>query len=150
MVFRQVRGRLMEHAFKGPHLKTYDISFRKLVDMILAMDADERGLLIKEAERINAKMRGTRKPCHIPVQLAKADGVYAAVIRNLSFRGAFLVCKIPVLIGEEVLVKFKEDRDEAAPVLRSRIVHATGVGIGIRFERMDSRAARFIQKKMNG
>lgn len=139
----------MPQGLDSPHLRRYDLTFRRLIDIIVEMDADERGLLLKEAERINAKLRGARRQCHIPVQLDKADGLYPAVVRNLSFRGAFLDCKMPVSIGEAVLVRFNNDEPGKGLMMRATIVHATAWGIGIHFDRIDSRAARFIQKSMD-
>jgi hypothetical protein len=126
--------------------KRYDTTIRKLIDLIFQMTADERGMLLKEAEQITTKLRATRKRCHIPVLLYYAEGVYPATITNLSFTGAFVECRIPVMIGEPSTVKFKNSNGLWDLTLKARIVHVTGWGIGLRFKTVDSKAARFLQK----
>jgi hypothetical protein len=126
--------------------KRYDTTIRKLIDLIFQMTADERGMLLKEAEQITTKLRATRKRCHIPVLLYYAEGVYPATITNLSFTGVFVECRIPVMIGEPSTVKFKNSNGLWDLTLKARIVHVTSWGIGLRFQTVDSKAARFLQK----
>jgi hypothetical protein len=126
--------------------KRYDVTIRKLIDLIFKMTADERGLLLNEAERIKTKLRATRKRCNLPILLYYAEGVYPASITNLSFTGAFVECRIPVIVGDPATLKFKNSNGLWDLTMEARIVHATSWGIGLRFKTVGSRAARFLQK----
>jgi hypothetical protein len=130
--------------------RRYDVTFRKLIDMILQMNADERALLLKDAERIRAKIRAIRKKCYIPIMLYHGEGMYCATITNLSFRGAFIDLLIPVMIGDEIKIKFKNSEGLWDLLMESRIVHVTSWGVGIRFKSVSSRAAQFLQKTLDG
>jgi hypothetical protein len=135
------------HTLRGQMLtsKRYDVSVRKLIDLIFTMTPDERGLLLTEAERIRTKLRATRRNCTVAIVLYYGDKVYPATITNLSFTGAFVECYIPLRIGDSVSVEFKNVHGSAI-ILNAHIVHASSLGIGIRFNTVPSRAARFLQK----
>lgn len=129
--------------------RRYDVTIQKLIELILRMTPDERGLLLIEAERIKSKLRATRKNCCVPVMLHYAEEVCPATVTNLSFTGAFVECLIPVIIGDSVTVEFKYPDGSGEITLDARIVHATNWGIGIRFKTVNSKAARFLQKSLD-
>ena len=110
------------------------------------MSLDERGLLLTEAERIRTKLRATRRSCCVPIEMYYGEKVHPVTITNLSFTGAFVECLIPIMIGDAVLVEFKNSDGLENIKLNARIVHATSLGIGIRFNTVRSNAARFLQK----
>ena len=124
----------------------YDITVRKLIDLIFQMTPDERGLLLNEAEQIKTKLRATRRNCSVPILLYYTEKVYPLTITNLSFTGAFVECFISIKIGDSVTVGFKELDGSVNLKLDARIVHATEWGIGIKFKTVRSKAARFLQK----
>jgi PilZ domain len=126
--------------------RRYDETIRKLIDMILSMTPDERGMLLKEAEQIKAKLRATRRNCCVPILLHYGDKVHASTVTNLSFTGAFVECSIPVMIGEPATVEFKNLNGFEDLKLDARIIHANIWGIGLRFKTVRSTAARFLQK----
>jgi len=64
--------------------KRYDTTIRNLIDLILKMTPDERGLLLIEAERIKTKLRAMRRNCCLPILLCYAEKVYPATIINLA------------------------------------------------------------------
>ncbi len=129
--------------------RRYDLTVRKLIDLIFKMTEDERGLLLKEAERIKAKLRATRRKCSVPILLYYGEQIHNVTISNLSFTGAFVDCLIPVIIGDPVKLKFKNPDGHWDLMMDARIVHATSWGIGIRFKTVGSRAARFLQKSLD-
>lgn len=124
----------------------YDITIRKLIDLILQMTPDERGLLLNEAERIKTKFSATRRTCCMPIALHYGEEVHNATITNLSFTGAFVECYIPVKIEDPVNIEFKNVDGSQNLKLGARIVHATKWGIGVRFSTVRSLQARFLQK----
>lgn len=124
----------------------YDLSIRKLIDVIFQMTPDERGLLLAEAERIKAKLRATRRNCTMPISLYYDGEIHDATITNLSFTGAFVECYIPVKIEDPVTVAFKSINAREDLKLGGRIIHANKWGIGIRFSTIRSAQARFLQK----
>ena len=124
----------------------YDLTVRKLIDLIFQMTPDERGLLLTEAERIRAKLRATRRNCCMPISLIYGEEVHSATITNLSFTGAFVECYIPVRIGDMVKVEFKNVDGADNLKLGGCIVHANQWGIGVRFNTIRSAPARFLQK----
>ena len=124
----------------------YDLTIRKLFETIIRMSTDERRLLLVEAERLKTGLRATRRNCCVATEMSYADRVHPVTITNLSFTGAFVECYIPVRIGDAVSVKFKNADGSEETKLNARIVHATRTGIGIRFNGIRSREARFLQK----
>jgi len=108
-------------------LKQYDITLRRLIDLIFKMSLDERGLLLTEAERIRTKLRATRRSCCIPIVLYYGEKVHHVTITNLSFTGAFVECLIPIMIGDAVLVEFKNFDGSENIKLNARIVYTQPV-----------------------
>ena len=131
------------------NFRRYDLSIRKLIDLIIKMTPDERGLLLNEAEQIKTKLRATRRNCCVAILLYYAENVYPATITNLSFTGAFVECFIAVKIGESVAVGFKDLDGSVNLKLNARIVHATEWGIGIKYKSVNSKAARFLQARLD-
>ncbi len=124
----------------------YDVTIRRLIDLIMKMTPDERGLLLTEAERIKTKLRATRRNCCVPILLHYAGEAHPATVTNLSFTGAFVECYIPVKIGDAVTVDFKNIDGCSDLKLDARIIHANTWGIGIRYNTVRSKAARFLQR----
>jgi hypothetical protein len=124
----------------------YDLTIRKLIDLILQMTPDERGLLLNEAERIKTKLRATRRNCCMPIALHYGEEVHTATITNLSFTGAFVECYLPVKIEDPVKIEFRNVNGSTNLKLGGRIIHANKWGIGIRFGTIRSLQARFLQK----
>ena len=129
--------------------RRYDLTIRKLIELIIKMTPDERGLLLNEAEQIKTKLRAARRNCSVPILLYYAKMVHPLTITNLSFTGAFVECFISIKIGDSVTVGFKELDGSVNLKLDARIIHATEWGIGIKFKTVNSKAARFLQKCLN-
>ena len=132
-----------------PKFKRYDLTIRKLIDLIFRMTPDERGLLLKEAGQIKTKLRAVRRNCSVSILLYYDGEAYPATITNLSFTGAFVECFIAIKIGDSVTVGFKELDNSVKLKLNARIVHASEWGVGIRFKSVNSNAARFLQKRLD-
>ena len=129
--------------------KRYDLTIRKLIDLIFKMTPDERGLLLKEAGQIKTKLRAVRRNCSVSILLYYDGDVYPATVTNLSFTGAFVECFIAIKIGDSVTVGFKELDNSMKLKLNARIIHASEWGVGIRFKSVNSNAARFLQKRLD-
>ncbi len=134
-----------------PIMKKYDLSIRRLIDTITSMNVEERGLLLKEMESFTEKikLRATRKKCNIPIKFANSRGTHAAIVKNISFTGAFVGCRIPLLIDEKIIMYFQQEDSAEDLKLHARIIHTKLRGFGVRFNNLDSRASRFLQACMN-
>lgn len=127
-------------------LKQYDVTIFKLIELILKMTPEERSWMLQEAQQKNIKMRAIRRNCCVAILLYYEERIYPATITNLSFTGAFVECYIPVRIGDSISVEFNNPAGTEKISLKARIVHATNMGFGIRYNTVRSNAARFLQK----
>jgi hypothetical protein len=127
-------------------LKQYDVTIPKLIEIILKMTPEERSWLLQEAQQRKVKMRAIRRNCCVAILLYYEERIYPATITNLSFTGAFVECYIPVRIGDSVSVEFNDLPGTERIKLKARIIHATNMGFGIRYNTVKSNAARFLQK----
>ena len=127
-------------------LKQYDVTIPKLIELILKMTPEERTWLLQEAQQRKIKMRAIRRNCCVAILLYYEERVYPATITNISFTGAFVECYIPVRIGDSVSVEFNNITGTEKIKLKARIVHATNMGFGIRYNTVRSIEARFLQK----
>ena len=94
-------------------------------------------------------LRATRKNCRIPILLHHAEKVYPTSITNISFTGAFVEGLLPVTIGNSATVEFQNADGSVDLTLEARIVRTTDWGIGIQFMTVRSKAARFLQKRLD-
>ncbi len=133
-----------------PKLKKYDLSILRLIDTITNMTVEERSLLLKEVDNYTKKikLRATRKRCNLDIKFVNPRGTHAAIVKNISFTGAFVDCRVPVLIDEEIFMHFQQEEKAEGFKLPARIMHAKPWGLGVKFNNLDSRAARFIQTCM--
>ena len=116
-------------------LKKYNLTIARLMEVILSMSEEQQAVILKQAEEAVKGDRRIfiRKGCHLPVDFAASDRTHKGYIKNISRHGVFISAKAPIVIGEEVLMVFKVNR-EAPPVkLRGKIAHATRWGIGVEF-----------------
>lgn len=134
-----------------PMMKRYDLSIRKLIETITSMNVEERGLLLKEMESFTEKikLRATRKKCSLPVKFINSRGSYSAVVKNISFTGAFVLCRVPMLIDEKIFMYFELEDSAEKFKLSAKVVHSKPQGFGVQFGDLDSRAARFLQACMD-
>jgi len=90
-----------------------------------------------------------RKACHLRVDFATSDRTHKGYIKNISHLGMFIEANAPIMIGEEVLIVFKVNRNSKAVKLRGEIAHATRWGLGIEFiakgPRFDQQIRNIIQ-----
>ncbi len=129
--------------------RRYDVNVARLIELILHMTPEERGLLLKEAENIKTSFRATRRNCFVSILLYYDEKVHPATITDLSFTGAFVECYIPVMIGDPVTVEFINTNGFGDLKVDAHIVHATKMGFGIRFKTIRSNLARFLQKSLD-
>jgi len=134
-----------------PIMKRYDLSIRRLIDTITSMNVEERGLLLKEMESFTEKikLRATRKKCNLPIKFANSRGTHAAIVKNISFTGAFVGCRVPLWIDEKIMMYFQQEDSAEDFKLHARIIHTKLRGFGVQFYNLDSRSARFLQAWMN-
>ena len=134
-----------------PEMKRYDLSILRLINTITTMTVEERNLLLKEMESFakKLKLRATRKKCHIPVEFINSRESQIAIVENISFTGAFVSSRVPLIIGELIIMYFQLENSAERFKLNARVVHARLKGFGVRFEKLDSKAARFLQTLIN-
>lgn len=127
-------------------LKKYNLTIARLMDVILSMSEEQQTVILKEAEKTVKGDRRIflRKACHLPVDFAASDRTHKGYIKNISRHGVFISAKAPIVIGEEVLMVFKVNRDEEPVKLRGEIAHATRWGIGVEFTATGSHFDQFI------
>ncbi len=132
-------------------MKRYDLTILRLINTITTMTVEERNLLLKEMEGIakKIKLRATRKECRVPIKFINSRESLSAVVENLSFTGAFVSCRAPLMIGEKIIMYFQLENGGERFKLNARVVHATLRGFGVHFEHLDSNAARCLQALMN-
>ena len=116
-------------------LKKYNVAIARLWEVILSMSEEQQEKILQQAEDLLKGDRRVfaRKSCHLQVDFAASDRTHKGYIKNISRHGIFIAAKAPVIIGEEVLMIFKVDRNSKAIKLRGEIAHATRWGLGVEF-----------------
>jgi hypothetical protein len=132
-------------------MKRYDLSIFRLINTITAMTVEERNLILKEMEILTKKikLRAIRKKCHVPIEFINSRESHKAIVENISFTGAFVSCRVPLMIDEKIIIYFQLENSAEKFKLNARVVHTNLRGFGIRFGNLDSRGARFLQSLMN-
>jgi hypothetical protein len=131
-------------------IKRYDLSIFRLINTITTMTVEERNLILKEMEILTKKikLRAIRKKCHVPIEFINSRESHTAIVENISFTGAFVSCRVPLMIDEKIIMYFQLENSAEKSKLNARVVHTNLRGFGVRFENLDSRAARFLQALM--
>ena len=116
-------------------LKKYDLTIARLLEVILSMSEDQQKTILKQADDMvkGDKRSFNRKSCRLQVDFATSDRTHKGYIKNISQKGVFIEAKAPIVIGEEVLMVFKINRNSEDIKLRGEIAHATRWGIGVEF-----------------
>jgi Tfp pilus assembly protein PilZ len=120
---------------KNTNLKKYNPTIARLLEVILSMSEEQQKTILKQADDlVQGDRRITdRKSCDLQVDFATTERAHKGYIKNMSTKGVFIEAQAPIVIGEEVLMVFKVNRDSEAIKLRGEIAHATRWGIGIEF-----------------
>jgi len=120
---------------KQVKLKKYNLTIAKLLKVTLSMSEKQQEMILKLAEDMVRGDRriADRKSCRLRANFATTDRAHMGFIKNISISGVFIESKAPVIIGEEILMVFKVNRDSEAVKLRGEIAHATRLGIGVEF-----------------
>ena len=132
-------------------MKRYDLSIFRLIKTNTAMTVEERNLILKEMEILTKKikLRAIRKKCHVPIEFINSRESHTAIVENISFTGAFVSCRVPLMIDEKIIIYFQLENSAEKFKLNARVIHTKLRGFGVRFENLDSRAAIFLQALMN-
>ncbi len=120
---------------KNVKLRKYNLTISKLLEVILSMSEEQQETILKQAEYLvkGDRRNSDRKGCDLQVDFATTDRTHKGYIKNVSKKGVFIESQAPIIIGEEVLLVFKVNRDSKAVKLRGEIAHATRWGIGVEF-----------------
>jgi len=129
-------------------LKKYNIRIAKLLDVILNMNEKQQETILQHAEELVRGDRriSDRKSCHLQVDFATTERTHKGYIKNISTKGVFIESRVPIIIGEAVLMVFKVNRASKAVKLKGEIAHASRWGIGIEFT---ATGPRFEQQIIN-
>jgi hypothetical protein len=132
-------------------MKRYDLSFFRLINTIATMTVEERNLILKEIDSLAKKinLRAVRKKCRVPIEFINSRASHTALVENISFTGAFVSCRVPLMIDEKIIMYFQLENGNEKFKLSARVVHTKLEGFGVRFENLGSRAAIFLQALMN-
>lgn len=120
---------------KKVKLKKYNVTIARLLEVILSMSEEHQETILKQAnDLVNDDRRiSDRKSCNLHVDFATLERAHKGYIKNISRKGVFIKAQAPIMIGEEVLMVFKLNRDSKAVKLRGEIAHATRWGMGVEF-----------------
>ena len=120
---------------KKVKLKKYNPTIARLLDVILSMNEEQQKRILKQTDDlVKGDRRITdRKSCDLHVDFATSERAHKGYIKNMSSKGVFIEAQAPIMIGEEVLMVFKVNRDSEAVKLKGEIAHATRWGIGVEF-----------------
>ena len=134
----------------GAQIKKYDVSILNMFKTITTMTIEDRDLLLKEIDVFARKIksRATRETCDISVEFVNSRGIYTATIENISLTGAFIACRVPILIDEKIFIHFGKASDGNDVKLQARIVRSTVNGFGVHFFALDEQDTRFLQNCM--
>lgn len=129
-------------------LKKYDITIARLLEVIFSMNVEQQKTILKQADDLVKGDRrvSVRKSCSLPVDFATSDRTHKGFIKNISQKGVFIAAKAPIMIGEEVLMVFKINRNSEDIKLRGEIAHATRWGIGVEFAAKGPRFDQIIEE----
>ena len=132
-------------------IKKYDLSILNMFKTITTMSVEDRDLLVKEIEVFARKIkaRARRKPCNIDIEFVNSRGIFSAIVENISTTGAFIACRVPVLIDEKIFLHFGKGANGNGIKLQARIVHSTANGFGVQFSALEAQGVRFLQTCMN-
>ena len=119
----------------GAQNKKYDASVLSMFKTITTMTVENRDLLLKEMEKFARKIqsRAKRETCNIDIEFVTSTGSYRAVVKNISTTGAFIACRVPVLINEKIFIHFGMGVHGDNVMLRARTVHSAADGFGVEF-----------------
>ena len=133
---------------KNVKLKKYNLMIAKLLEVILVMSEEQQKEMLKQAnELVNGDRRiNGRKACRLRIDFATSDRTHKGYIKNISHLGMFIEANAPIMIGEEVLMVFKVNRNSKAVKIKGEIAHATRWGLGIEFT---AKGPRFDQQIRN-
>jgi len=128
-------------------IKKYDLSILSMFKTITSMTAENRDLLLKEMDVFAKKiqLRATRQSCNISIEFVNSRGTYTATVENISTTGAFIACRVPVLIDEKIYIHFGKEANGNEIKLQARIVHSAVNGFGVQFFALDAQSVRFLQ-----
>jgi len=120
---------------KKVKLKKHNLTIARLLEVILSMSEEQQKTILKQADDLVKGDRriSDRKSCDLQVDFATSDRTHKGYIKNMSKKGVFIEAQAPIMIGEEVLMVFKVNRESKAVKLRGEIAHATRWGIGVEF-----------------
>jgi hypothetical protein len=129
-------------------LKKYNLTIARLWDIILSLTEEQQETLLRQVDEfLKADKREiVRKACDLKVDFATSDRTHIGRIKNISRHGVFIEAKVPVIIGEELLMVFSLNRHSKPFKLRGEVVHATRWGIGVEFTASESQFDRQIKE----
>jgi len=126
---------------KKVKLEKYNATITRLLEVIFSMNEEHQETILKQVEDLVKGDRriSDRKSCNLHVDFATSERTHKGYIKNLSHKGVFIQAQAPIMIGEEVLMVFKVNRNSKAVKLRGEIAHATRWGMGVEFTEKGSR-----------
>ena len=108
----------------------------RLVDLITEMPLGEQQALLKELEEKSSKFKRKhyRQPIRTAVEYATMESTYRNFIQNISVGGAFIVTRIPILVGQDIALNFVlPTKPQKHIKVTGQIVRVTPQGVGVEF-----------------
>ncbi|MBT8364122.1 MAG: PilZ domain-containing protein [Deltaproteobacteria bacterium] len=116
--------------------KKYNIVISKLFQIVIDLTEDQQLALLRHAEDLFVKEKrvNIRKSCDIPVNYATDYRVYSNHIKNISQSGLFIETQRPLIVGDEIIMKFRLDGFNKPLKIRGEIAHTNRKGVGVEFK----------------
>ena len=118
----------------------YNIVLAKLFNLIIDLNEEQQGLLLKEVEEkfLKEKRGYVRKVCRVPVRYINYDRIFNGFVINFSHDGCFIETDDPLFVGEEILMDIGLDSYNKAIRIKGIVAHVNRLGIGIKYKEIIS------------
>jgi Tfp pilus assembly protein PilZ len=118
----------------------YNTLTAKLINLILALNAEQQRYLLKKVENyiLKEKRTSTRKFCRIPVTYSNNGSIYSNFIINISRDGCFIEAQNPLLAGEKILLDIQLEGNDKSFKIKGEVANTNRIGMGIEFEEISN------------
>ena len=104
-----------------------------MFEIILKLNQEQQAELLKYAEelRFKDKRKSMRKGCDIPVSYSTQYRIQLDSIKNISKSGLFIETRVPLIVGEEILMSFNIHGYDRPLKINGEVVRASRLGVGV-------------------
>ncbi len=115
------------------------------------MNQKQQAELLKYAEELQFedKRKSMRKACNIPVSYSTQYRKKLDTIKNISISGLFIETRVPLIVGEEILLSFNIHGYDRPLKIKGEVVHASRLGVGVEYREIRHNVAEMIDNIVN-